>query len=83
MLHGRAASHNATATPSIADQYGSDHLYDYLCMSEVVHAATGDGFLMEVGQGEKNEETKGRSTAVMTTLIRFASRAAQRLEESG
>lgn len=36
MLHGRAASHNATATPSIADQYVSDHLYDYLCMSKVV-----------------------------------------------
>jgi hypothetical protein len=36
MLHERPASRNATATPSIAAQYGSDHLYDYLCMSEVV-----------------------------------------------
>ena len=52
MLHGRAASHNATATPSIADQYGSDHLHDYLCMSRVVPWRGRRWVLMEVGQGE-------------------------------
>jgi hypothetical protein len=36
MRHGPAASRNATAKLSIADQYVSDHLYDYLCMSRVV-----------------------------------------------
>jgi hypothetical protein len=36
MRHGPAASRNATAKPSIADQYVLDHLYDYLCMSRVV-----------------------------------------------
>lgn len=37
LLHGASClAQNATATPSIAVQFGSDHLYDYLCMSEGV-----------------------------------------------
>jgi hypothetical protein len=67
MLHGRAASHNATATPSIADQYSSDHLYDYLCKSGVVPWRCCRWVLMEVGQGEKNEERKGRLPSQLET----------------
>lgn len=79
MLHGPASSRNATAMPSIADQYVSDHLYDYLCMSRVV-PWRGRRWVFDGSWAgrRKNEETKGTSASAVTTLIRFASRAAQR-----